>query len=100
MDNLAGWWTFVAVLLLAAGARFLMLRRLQQLAPKTWQELREPSAPSGGLSQQLAEASYLLRAAYLGIGDSKLTMLSIAYSLFYVALWLLFLLLVADQWMH
>jgi hypothetical protein len=98
MNDLSYWYGFVCVLLLAAGVRFIVFRRLKSIEPEFWRSLGEPTVFNGNLRIHLLEADYLLRARYLDIHDPKLTALSIIYSILYVTLWTAFIFLVSQQW--
>jgi hypothetical protein len=98
MNDLSYWFVLVCLLLLGAGVRFMMFSRLKSLDPELWRRVGEPSVLNGNVRRHLLEAGYLLRARYLDIHDRKLSALSIIYSLFYVAIWLLFFFLLMQQW--
>ena len=100
MNDLSHWFLLVVLLLLAACVRFAMLSRLKSLDPILWRGLGEPGPFNGNVRRHLLEASYLLRRQYLPLKDEKLTALSVLYSLCYIAVWSLFMFLVAQQWQH
>jgi hypothetical protein len=100
MGHLGYWWILVCLLIAAAGLRFVMIRRLQSTSPDVWRQLGEPTAFNGNLSRHLLELKYLLGARYRDSRDGKLILVGVVYSLCYLAMWLLFLILVWLQWGH